>query len=177
VLQFTFAAAAFDGGFQVLGPLVAKRDLGGVAAWSLVIATEAAGLMAGGLLGLWYRPRRPLLVATYGMFAVVPMFVALAVVAPMPLIMATAFGAGAGLETFGVHWDTTVQREVPPEALSRVFAYDALGSFILVPVGQALAGPAASALGLGGAIGLSAAIIGTATLAVLTVRDVRTLPA
>jgi MFS family permease len=177
VLQFTFAGAAFAGGFEVLGPLIAKRDLGGAAAWSLIIAAEAVGLMVGCLLGLWYRPGRPLLVGTYGMLAVVPMFAALAAMAPMPLIMIAAFVAGAGLETFGVQWETTVQREVPPEALSRVFAYDALGSFVLVPLGQSLAGPAAVALGLGAAIGLSAAIIATATLAVLAVREVRTLAA
>ena len=69
-----------------------------------------------------------------------------------------------------------MQHHVPAEALSRVYAYDAVGSLIFNPIGQSLAGPAMIAFGLGGAIGLSAAIILAATLAVLLVRDVRTLP-
>jgi hypothetical protein len=69
-----------------------------------------------------------------------------------------------------------VQHHVPAEALSRVYAYDALGSLIFSPVGQSLAGPAVVAFGLGGAVTISAAVILAATLAVLPVRDVRTLP-
>jgi MFS family permease len=176
VLQFAFVNAAFTGGFQVLGPVVADRSLGGAAVWGLVVATMAIGYLAGGLLALWARPRRPLLVATYGVLAAVPMLVSLAVVAPLPLILAAAFAAGAGLETFGVQWDTAVQHHVPAAALSRVYAYDVLGSLIFNPVGQILAGPAMAAFGLGGAIGVSAAVILTATLAVLPVRDVRALP-
>ncbi|MCW2947939.1 MAG: transporter [Actinoallomurus sp.] len=176
VVQFAFVNAAVAGGFDVLGPLVAKRSLGGPAVWGLVVAAESTGLMAGALLALWYRPYRPLLVATYGVLAAVPVLVMLAVVAPVPVILGAAFTAGTGFEIFGVQWDTAVQHHVPAEALSRVYAYDALGSLIFNPVGQSLAGPAVVAFGLGGTIGLSAAIVLAATLAVLAVRDVRTLP-
>jgi hypothetical protein len=176
VVQFAFVNAAVAGGFDVLGPLVAKRSLGGPAVWGLVVAAESTGLMAGALLALWYRPYRPLLVATYGVLAAVPVLVTLAVVAPVPVILGAAFTAGTGFEIFGVQWDTAVQRHVPAEALSRVYAYDALGSLIFNPVGQSLAGPAVVAFGPGGTIGLSAAIVLAATLAVLAVRDVRTLP-
>jgi hypothetical protein len=41
-----------------------------------------------------------------------------------------------------VFWYTTLQTHVAPEALSRVFAYDALGSIILVPLAEAAAGAA-----------------------------------
>jgi hypothetical protein len=176
VVQFAFVNAAFSGGFAVLGPLVAKRDLGGATAWGLVVAVESAGFMAGGLLALWHRPRRPLLAGTYGVLAGVPVLVTLAVVAPVPVVLVAAFVAGVGFETFGVQWDTTVQQHVPAEALSRVYAYDSVGSLVFNPIGQSLAGPAMVAFGLGGAIGLSAAIILVATLAVFLVRDVRTLP-
>jgi MFS family permease len=176
VVQFAFVNAAFAGGFDVLGPLAAERGLGGATTWGLVVAFESAGFIAGGLLALWHRPRRPLLIATYGVLAGVPVLLALAVTAPVPLVIAAAFVAGVGFETFGVQWDTAVQHHVPSEALSRVYAYDAVGSLVFNPVGQSLAGPAVVVLGLGGAIGLSAAIVSIATLAVLAVRDVRTLP-
>jgi hypothetical protein len=47
-----------------------------------------------------------------------------------------------------VLWLTTMQNEVPPEALSRVASYDALGSLMLGPVGLLLAGPATLAFGV-----------------------------
>jgi MFS family permease len=176
VVQFAFVNAAFAGGFQVLGPVVAERRLGGATAWGLVVAALSVGFMAGGLLALWHRPRRPLLVATYGVLAGVPVLVALAVAAPVPVVVTAAFVTGAGFETFGVQWDTTVQHHVPPEALSRVYAYDSLGSLVMNPIGQSLAGPAMIAFGLGGAVAFCAAVLFAATVAVLAVRDVRTLP-
>jgi MFS family permease len=68
-----------------------------------------------------------------------------------------------------------MQQEIPQEMLSRVSSYDALGSFVLIPVGLAVAGP------IGDAVGSRAAFIGAAvltvgaTLLVLASRDVRTL--
>ena len=56
--------------------------------------------------------------------------------------------AGIGLELFGVYWDTALQQHVPLHALSRVSSYDALGSFVAIPIGLSLAGPAADALGV-----------------------------
>ncbi len=44
-------------------------------------------------------------------------------------------------------WATSVQTQVPPDVLNRVHAYDVAGSLAMMPVGQALAGPAAAALG------------------------------
>ncbi|KFG72508.1 hypothetical protein FM21_16490 [Streptomyces mutabilis] len=44
-------------------------------------------------------------------------------------------------------WATSVQTQVPPGVLNRIHAYDVAGSLAMMPVGQALAGPAASALG------------------------------
>jgi predicted MFS family arabinose efflux permease len=176
VVQFAFVNAAFAGGFEVLGPVIARRRLGGAASWGLVVAAEAVGFVAGGLLALRHRPRRPLVAATYGVLAGVPVLAALAVAAPLPVVLAAAFAAGAGFETFGVQWDTAVQRHVPGEALSRVYAYDTVGSLALAPAGQAMAGPAMAAVGLGGAIGLNGAVMLVATLAVLAVPGVRTLP-
>ena len=40
---------------------------------------------------------------------------------------------GVCFDLFLVVWQTTPQREIPPHSLSRVSAYDALGSFIVRP--------------------------------------------
>jgi len=72
-------------------------------------------------------------------------------------------------------WDTTMQQEIPQEKLSRVYSYDALGSWVLIPLGLAVAGPVAELIGTRETILAATAISLTATLAVLFVRDVRTI--
>ena len=47
-----------------------------------------------------------------------------------------------------VMWFTALQTHVPREALSRVNAYDAMGSLMFGPIGLALAGPLVAAVGL-----------------------------
>jgi hypothetical protein len=83
--------------------------------------------------------------------------------------------AGVGNEIFGLLWHTTVQQEIPPDMLSRVYSYDALGSLALVPIGYAIAGPIADAIGIRATLWGAAAIGFAVTLAVLLVRDVRRL--
>ena len=69
-----------------------------------------------------------------------------------------------------------MQQEIPQEKLSRVSSYDALGSFALIPLGLAAAGPIADLIGTEETLVGAAAISLVATLAVLLVPDVRTLP-
>ena len=91
------------------------------------------------------------------------------------LVCAAAFAAGLGIEVFGVLWETTMQQEIPAEKLSRVSAFDALGSFVLMPLGFVAIPPIAAALGDRATfLGVGALIVVT-TLAVLLVEDVRTL--
>jgi MFS family permease len=163
------------GASQVLGPLVAKEYLGGAASWGLILACQGIGLVVGGLLMLRFKPRRPLFVGM-GFFTVAALpIVFLAGLRSTPVIALGYFVAGVSLEIFSVAWATALQEHVPLEKLSRVSAYDALGSLVFVPIGLSLAGPVADAIGLTEALWL-AAIIGTAsTLIGLTVRDVRNL--
>jgi len=59
-----------------------------------------------------------------------------------------SFCLGISSDLFGVLWDTGLQTLVPREALSRVSAYDALGSLAIAPIGLAVAGPVADAIGI-----------------------------
>ena len=68
-----------------------------------------------------------------------------------------------------------MQQEIPGETLSRVSSYDALGSFVLIPVGLSAAGVIASVIGTRSTFFGAAALITTATALVLLIRDVRTL--
>ena len=176
VLQFGFVNAVELGVQGVLGPAIAKEHLGGAASWGLILTADALGLIAGGLILLRFKPRRLLLTATLGFLLTIPFLLGLAGPLSVIALIALAALAGIGSETFGIMWDTTMQQEIPQEKLSRVYSYDALGSWVLIPLGLAVAGPLAEVFGTRDTILGAAAISLTATLAVLLVKDVRTLP-
>ena len=175
VLQFSFLLMVTMGAFNVLGPVIADEELGGAKAWGAILTAQAAGLVVGGLIGLRFRPRRMLVAATLGILAIPAPLVALGFPLGLPAIAAIAFVAGVGIEIFGLLWHTTMQQEIPADKLSRAYSYDALGSIGLVPVGYALAGPVADAIGVRATLWGAAAIGVAVTFAVLAVRDVRTL--
>jgi MFS family permease len=175
VLQFAVVNAVYQGSQSVLGPAVAKGHYDGAAGWGLIGAAQAIGLVSGGLMFLRARPQRMLLVATLGLLLAVPYLFGLAVPLPLASVLVLAFAAGLGIETFGVLWDTTMQQEIPQDRLSRVYSYDALGSFALIPVGLALAGPLAEAIGTRATLIASGLLCLGATLLVLLVPAVRNL--
>jgi MFS family permease len=175
VVQFAFVNAASVGVWSVLGPVVADDELGGAAAWGFIVAAEAAGFVVGGAVMLRYRPSRMLLVATLAIFPTALPILLLAAPAPVVVIAAAAFVAGVGIELFGVLWDVTMQQEISTEQLSRVYSYDALGSFVVIPLGAAIAGPVADTIGTAETLVASALVIVAATALVLLVDEVRSL--
>jgi hypothetical protein len=72
-------------------------------------------------------------------------------------------------------WVSTLQRQVPAESLSRVSSYDWFGSYACYPIGLALWGPVAAAIGVGAALWLAFALFGALALALLAVPDTRRL--
>jgi MFS family permease len=132
----------------VLGPLVAKSDLGGAGAWGAILAASGAGSVVGGVLTLRFRPERPLAASVASSTLPALQFAALAASAPVWAIAAASFVGGAGLAVHLALWYTVFQQQVPEHAQSRVSSYDALGSFVLMPIGFAVAGPVAAAVGV-----------------------------
>ena len=175
VLQFSLVNTMQAGSMSVLGPVVAKEELGGARDWGLIAAALPIGMVAGGIVGLHFQPRRMLLTATLAILLMPTVLIALGFPLAVPLIMVAAFVAGFGIETFGVLWDTTMQQQIPGEMLSRLYAYDMVGSIALMPVGYALAGPIAELVGVRATLWGAAAVVVAVTLPVLLVRDVRVL--
>ncbi len=175
VLQFSFLNAAEQGAFQVLGPAQSKAHYGGAGAWGFILACQAAGLICGGLLMLRLRPQRLLVVATFAILLLAPPAALLGPPAHESLVALAAFGMGFGIEVFSVCWDTTMQQQIPGQMLSRVYAYDMLGSVALIPIGFAAAGPIADAIGTSKTLYGAAALVALVTLPVFAVRDVREL--
>jgi len=162
--------------FAVLGPLIAKRYLGGASAYGAIVAAQSAGFIAGGLLSLRWRPARPLFVSVLALLPTAGEIACYAGLRVTAVIATVAFFAGVGLEVFGVNWITALQQHIPTRVLSRVSSYDALGSFVFIPLGLVIAGPLSERFGvtntLWGFLAVGVASIGAALLS----RDVRTLP-
>ena len=174
VAQYCVVMMAWFGGFEVLGPVVAKAELGGPAAWGAVMAAQSVGLVAGGLLSLWRAPRRPMLaVAAIGLvLALTPL--ALAMVWPLALVCLVAFVVGTATEYMMVVWTVAMARNIRPDALARVSGYDGLGSMMATPVGALIAGPAATHYGVRQTQYAAAALIAAVSAVALLPRDVRT---
>jgi predicted MFS family arabinose efflux permease len=163
------------GAWSALGPVVAARELGGARAWGGVLAAMGVGALLGGIVAIRARPRRPLVasVLVTGLF-VVPLLL-LAAGAGVLVLAVGALLAGLAMMLGGSLWESTLQREVPAAALSRVSSYDWLGSLAFQPLGLVMWGPLAAALGLSTALWLAAAGWAVTTIALLSVRDIRAM--
>ena len=69
-------------------------------------------------------------------------------------------------------WTTALQKEVPRDSLSRVSAFDGMGSLSLRPLGLAIAAPVADWLGLTRALEIFAGLSAVAIVATLFVPQV-----
>lgn len=161
--------------FSVLGPVVAKHSLGGPAAWAAILAAEGIGWLAGGVTLLRVAPRRPLVVATAASATAVLPTLLLAVPAPLAAIVIAGLLAGVATMLFNTLFETMLQQHVPQHALSRVSSYDWFGSLALQPVGLALMGPLAGAVGVSAALYLCAGLKLLTLGSLLAVKDIRTL--
>lgn len=175
VAQFSVMLLGFLGAFLVLGPVVAERDLSGASSWAAILGGQSAGLLAGGVLALRWRPPRPLLIATIAVFGHALPLAALAMGLPLAAIIGAAAINGVGMEVFGVYWYTALHENVAPEALSRVSAYDALGSIGISPIGLVAAGPVSDLIGIDATLWIGVLLIVVPTALVLFVPEVRHL--
>ena len=165
----------FYGGAQgVLGPIVVGDHLGR-AAWGYALSAMMIGFVSGGLLSLVWKPRRALFVGECFLLLTICFPLAIALSDNVWVVLAGAFLHGFGLEIFSVGWDLSIQENVPGPMLARVYSFDQLGSFIARPLGLAVTGPLASAVGEREWLLVVAAAIAVADLAPFLIRDVRRL--
>jgi len=76
---------------------------------------------------------------------------------------------------FSIGWNLAMQENIDDEMLSRAYSYDALGSFVAMPVGQLLYGPLGEAFGYRDVLLWSGVAYAVIALLALTSRSVRTL--
>jgi MFS family permease len=160
----------------VLGPVVADRDLGGAAAWAAITGALGAGAVLGAIAGMRWEFDRPLVVCNLILLLVVPPMLLLAASSPTAAIALAAAGAGVAFSLADVVWRTALQQQVPDAVLSRVAAYDWMGTAALQPLGYAAIGPVAAIIGVGttlGAAGIVTALLMLGSLAIRPIRELR----
>jgi MFS family permease len=135
-------------GWIVLGPAIAKERLGGAGPWAMILTAGGVGAVLGSVVAMRVRPRRPLVACVLAATLISLQTLALALEAPTWLIAVASFMGGVGIAVHLTLWFTVFQQQVPERAQSRVASYDALGSFVLIPIGTALVGPVSDAIGV-----------------------------
>ncbi len=144
-LMFAFGFSTL----RVLGPEVAEKSLGGPGAWAAISTATGVGAIAGGLLALRWKPAHPLRAGfAIGLFGAPLTLLLLGAQAALWLIILTALIEGVVGSFFNAMWFTAMQQAVPADEISRVTSWDAVGSYALQPVGLALVGPIAVAVGV-----------------------------
>lgn len=176
VLLFGISNLVFVGSWAVLGPLIADEQYSRLQ-WAAVLTAGGVGSIVGSIIALRYRPRRPLLASCLVAWPLLLELAALAAYAPVWLLGAASFAWGIGLAIHLTLWFTVFQREVPEHAQSRVSSYDALGSFMLIPLGMAIAGPVSVAIGIQEAIWAAFAISFVCQVAIVALPSVRAIRA
>lgn len=172
VLQFAVLNAAFVGATAVLGPVVADASFGR-AAWGLVVAALSVGLAVGAVVALRWHPRHALGIGVALMVVAAVPVLTLAIRPSVPALIVSFAVAGAAIEVFSIAWDQSLQTNVPRDVLARVYSYDAVGSVVAVPFGEALVGPLAHTVGTTPTLLGCAVLIVIATVAAAVTPSVR----
>ena len=132
----------------VLGPALAEEQLNGASSWAAIVACFGIGGVLGNVVALRLPLRRPVFTAALALVgastqaAIIGSGLGTVGIAGLELL------AGVCVALFFTLWDLSIQEQIPAHAVSRVSAYDFSVSMGLMPLGMAMAGPIADALGL-----------------------------
>ena len=140
----------FDAGPRAVAmPFFIKEDLGeNVELLGLFGSVASLGFVLGMIwLGQYVRLHRRGLFAYLSILVTGIMLLPFAFKLPVPILIASMFIGGFSTSVFSLIWTHTLQEMVPGEMLGRVSSIDALGSFVLLPIGLALAGWATDRFG------------------------------
>ena len=146
---FAFVNVAGGSPMAVSLPLLIKNNLQAeVGTLGLFTSMNSIGFVVGSIaLGQFPRLRRRGPVAylsTVVWGAAVAIF---GLTTSIPLLAAASLVSGLALSVFDLIWINSLQELVPRKMLGRVSSIDALGSFVLLPIGYGVAGWATDLIG------------------------------
>lgn len=130
-------------------PFLIKDDLGAdvaVMGW-FGSAFSAGYVLSALLLGQFKRLRRRGLLGYLAVMINGIMLLLFGFKFPIPVLIVAMGVYGFCFNVFGLIWSNTLQEMVPHDKLGRVYAIDSLGSWVLLPIGFALAGWATDLVG------------------------------
>ncbi|MCK6258988.1 MFS transporter [Fictibacillus sp. KIGAM418] len=160
----------------VLGPLVAEKHLGGAPDWALISTALGIGSIAGSIMVMYFKPKRPLFV---GFLLLIigsgPTLLLLALPASTPIIAISEFISGFSISFFSTLEATAISRLVPNHLMSRVDSINRFGSMALKPLGMAIIGPVSGLIGVEKTLILAASITILAVSWPLTISSIRNL--
>lgn len=172
VVAFGVLNAIHSGAWFTLGPPHAKDTIGETG-WGYLLSAESVGLLLMTLVLISVRLRRPLLLGMLGCaFLGLPLLL-FGVTDNLPVLLAAAFAGGAGIEVFSLGWSLAMQENIPEDKLSRAYSYDALGSYVAIPVGQLAYGPLGERFGFRDVLLVSGVAYIAVSLLTLLSRSVR----
>ncbi|MDQ6775710.1 MAG: MFS transporter [Actinomycetota bacterium] len=163
IAAFTGAILCVYSQWYALAPGIARDVYGSAGIFGVLESVAGVGAVCGALAGLKWRPAHPLRTALLMVLAWPVQAAVFALGAPLALVIVGAFATGFGFSLLMIWWETALAQHIPPHALSRVSAYDWMGSLALLPLGYLLAGPLAAALGARTVL-LAGSLIGGAIL-------------
>jgi predicted MFS family arabinose efflux permease len=175
VAAFSVIVLVLRGAEGVLGPVLVKTHFDGAKSWALVVTFESVGYLVGSMIGSRYRPKYPMFFCVVITLSASIYMLLMALPAPLLFIGVGAFAWGATIDLWGVYWMTALQTHIPRASLSRVIAYDAMGSLMFGPIGLALAGPAIVLVGLRTSFLIGSVVIALCVGAALLEPQVRRL--
>jgi MFS family permease len=175
VLAFSVLNAIQVGAIYTLGPPLAKETIG-EQGWGLVLSAESAGLILMTLVMLRVPLQRPLLLGLLGIATLGAPMIILGTHPRLTVLLVAFFVCGAGTEVFSMGWTLAMQENIDDAMLSRAYSYDALGSFVAIPVGQLAYGPLGAAFGYRDVMLVSGVVYVGICLLTLLSRSVRNLP-
>ena len=158
-----------------LAPSIAKQFYGGADRFGVLESVAGVGAVLGALIGIRWRPKRPLMLGLALILSWPLQDLAFATLQPLTTVILLAFSVGLTFALLEIWWETALVRHIPADALSRVSSYDWMGSLALLPLGFAIAGPMASAIGARTVLGVGAAVTFVTLLAAMTPRSTRQL--
>ncbi len=170
---FSFLFLCWAGAENVLGPLIALKHFHGPKSWAFVLTAESIGFLVGSFIAMRITFKYPMR-ATILMNAALSLYIwSLARPQSLIFIAGCAFIWGVTADLLGTIWGTALQRLVPRESLSRVSAFDAMGTLLFRPVGLAIAAPLAGLIGIDHTLEAGAVLTLIAIFAMLAVPEVR----
>jgi MFS transporter, DHA3 family, tetracycline resistance protein len=149
ILLFGFVNIMEAGPRAVAMPFLIKEDLGAdVKLLGILGSAASLGFVVGMVwLGQYVRLHRRGVLAYLSIVGAGAALLPFAFKLPIPILIASMFLSGMCTSVFALIWTHTLQEMVPGNMLGRVYSIDALGSFVLLPIGFGLSGWATDRFG------------------------------